>query len=59
MLATLKNMADMNTLNLVAKYEVFTAAKIQVEVFWILTPCSDAIAYRRFGGPCFLHLHGT
>jgi hypothetical protein len=24
---------------------------IQVEVFRVMTPCSDAIAWRRFGGP--------
>jgi hypothetical protein len=24
----------------VARFEVFTAAKIQVEVFWIVMPCS-------------------
>jgi len=25
-------------------------------VFWIMTPCSDVVGYRRFGGPCCLHL---
>jgi len=23
----------------------------QVEVFWIVTPCSVAVVYHRFGGP--------
>jgi hypothetical protein len=35
----------------VEKFQAFTAVKIQVEVFWIVTPCSD-VGYQRFGGPC-------
>jgi len=31
--------------------EVLTAVKIQIEVFWVLTPCS-------VGEPCCLHLQG-
>jgi hypothetical protein len=31
------------------------AVKIQVAVFWIVTPCSDVVGYRRFGEPCCLH----
>jgi len=27
-------------------------------IFWLLTPCSDTAGYRRFGGPCCLHLQG-
>jgi hypothetical protein len=27
------------------------AAKIQVDIFWVATPCSDVVGYRRFGGP--------
>jgi hypothetical protein len=34
--------------------EVFNAAKIQVEVFWVMTLCSVVVGYRRFGGPCLL-----
>jgi hypothetical protein len=26
------------------------------EFFTAMTPCSDVIAYQRFGGPCYLHL---
>jgi len=33
------------------------AVKIQVEVFWVVTLCIDAIGYQCFGGPCCLHLH--
>jgi len=29
---------------------------IQVEVFWVVTPCGVAVGYRLFGGPCCLHL---
>jgi hypothetical protein len=24
-------------------------------IFWVVTPCSDLVLYRRFGGPCGLH----
>jgi hypothetical protein len=30
-----------------------------VAVFWIVTPSSDVLQYRRFGGLCYLHLHFT
>jgi hypothetical protein len=39
-----------------AKSEVFTAVKIQVDVFWFVTPCSVVVGYQRFGGPSWLHL---
>jgi len=39
-----------------ANFEVFVAVKFQVEIFWVMTPCSVAAGYRRFGRPCFLHL---
>jgi hypothetical protein len=29
-----------------------------VEVFWVVTPCSDVVGYQRFGGTCCLHLQG-
>jgi hypothetical protein len=31
---------------------------VQVKVLWVLTPCSDVVAYKRFGGHCCLHLQG-
>jgi hypothetical protein len=31
---------------------------ILVEVLWIVTLCTAAVGYQRFGGPCRLHLHG-
>jgi len=30
----------------------------QVEGFWVVTPDSVVVGYRRFGGPCCLHLQG-
>jgi len=30
---------------------------IQVDVFWLVTPCSDVAEYQCFWGPCSLHLH--
>jgi len=29
----------------------------KTEVFWVMTPCSVAVGYRRFGGPRCLHVH--
>jgi len=31
---------------------------IQVEVFWVVMPCSIAVGYQHFRGPCCLHLQG-
>jgi len=28
----------------------FTVMKIHVAVFWVMTPCSDVVEYRRFEG---------
>jgi len=39
-----------------ARFDVFMAVKIQVEVFWVVMPCSVVVGHRRFGGPCCLHL---
>jgi hypothetical protein len=39
-----------------ARFEAFVAAKIQVEVFWVVTPCSVMVGYRRFERCCCLHL---
>jgi len=36
---------------------VFTALKIQVEPFWVVTPCSIKAGHHRFGESCCLHLH--
>jgi hypothetical protein len=30
--------------------------KVDVAAFWVATPCSVAVGYRRFRGPCCLHL---
>jgi len=34
-----------------AKYEVFTAMKIQGVVSWVEMLCRDVVGYQRFGGP--------
>jgi hypothetical protein len=39
------------------RFEVFTAVKIHVKVFWVVTPRSVAVGYQRFAGFCCLHLH--
>jgi hypothetical protein len=41
-----------------ATFGVFTAVKIQVDVFWVLTPCSVVVGYQRFRDPRYLHLMG-
>jgi hypothetical protein len=38
--------------------KAFTAVKIHVEVFCVVTPCGVPVGYRRFGGPCCFHLEG-
>jgi len=45
-----------NTIHLM-RFEVFTP-KIQVEVFWVVTPCSVVVVHQSFRGPCCLHLQG-
>jgi hypothetical protein len=31
---------------------------VEVEVFWVVTPCSVMVGHQRFGGLCWLHLYG-
>jgi len=38
---------------------VFTAVKVHVEFFWVVTPCSVVVGYRCLGGPCCLRLHSA
>jgi len=38
------------------RFDVFTAAKIQVEVFWVMTRCSVVVGCQFFGGPYCPHL---
>jgi hypothetical protein len=40
------------------KSEVLTAVKVQVEVFWVVTPYSVVVGYQRFEVSCYLHLQG-
>jgi hypothetical protein len=39
-----------------AKFDVFTAMKMQVAVFWVVTPCSVVVGYRRFRRPYCLSI---
>jgi hypothetical protein len=34
------------------------AVMFQVDVFWVVTPCSVVSGYQRFRGPCCLHFQG-
>jgi len=45
-----------NYLHNYARFEVFMAVKIQVEVLWVVTPCSVVVGYHCFRGPCCHHL---
>jgi hypothetical protein len=38
-------------------FEAFTAVKIQVQVFWVVTLCCVVVGYQRFRGSCCLQLH--
>jgi hypothetical protein len=49
---------ELKGLQSVEIFEVFTAVKIQVEVFWTMAPCSDMARYQRFRGICCIHLQG-
>jgi hypothetical protein len=40
------------------RHEVFTAVKIKVDIFRVVTLCSFVVGYQCFGGPCCLHLQG-
>jgi hypothetical protein len=41
-----------------ARFQVFTAVKIEFVFFLIIAPCSVVVEYQRFGGSCCLHLQG-
>jgi hypothetical protein len=34
-----------------ASFEVFTAVEIEVQVFWVVAPCSVILGYQHFRGP--------
>jgi hypothetical protein len=37
------------------RFEVLTAARMKMTVFWDVAPCSLIEVYRRFRGACCLH----
>jgi hypothetical protein len=45
-------------LYLFARFEAFTAVMFQVEVLWVVTPCSIVVGYQCFRVPCYLHFQG-
>jgi hypothetical protein len=49
----LKNVTSFRTSSRITAHTVFHFCLL---VFWVVTPCSDAVGYQRFGGPCCLHL---
>jgi hypothetical protein len=44
------------TYRLLTFWRRHTHLYVQVEVFWVVTPCSVAVGYQHFRGPCCLHL---
>jgi hypothetical protein len=38
-------------------FETSTAVTLQVQVFWVVTPCNVVVGYQSFRGPCCLHAH--
>jgi hypothetical protein len=44
--------------SLITTFEPFTAVMFQVEVFWVVTPCSVTVGCQRFRDPCCLYLQG-
>jgi hypothetical protein len=40
------------------RFQAFTAVMIEVEMPWVVTPCSAVVGYQRFRAPCCLHLQG-
>jgi hypothetical protein len=40
------------------RFDVLTAVKIQVDVFWIVKTRGAVVRYKRFGGLCRLHPQG-
>jgi hypothetical protein len=49
---------DLKKLHLNGGFEIFTALKIQVEVFWVVMPYSVVVGHQHFREPCCLHLQG-
>jgi hypothetical protein len=40
------------------RFEVLTAVKKSMLVFWVVTPCGIVVKYQRFGGTYCPHLQG-
>jgi hypothetical protein len=46
------------TLSVCMKYEVFTAMKIHIAIFWVMTPCGLVTGYQHLGRTHCLHSQG-
>jgi peptidoglycan biosynthesis protein MviN/MurJ (putative lipid II flippase) len=42
-----------------ARHEIFTAMRIHIVVFWVMTLCGVVIGYKSYGGTCFLRLQAV
>jgi hypothetical protein len=47
-----------NTIFTTVGFEVLTAVRTKMAVFWVVAPCSLVEVYQRFRGPCCLHHQG-
>jgi len=47
-----------SSVSIVTSFMAFTAVIFDVEVFWVMTPCSVVVGYQCFRGLCCLHLQG-
>jgi hypothetical protein len=50
---------DVLLMNCRTYFEAFTVMMFQVEVYWVVTPCSVVVGYQRFRGPCCLDDGGS
>jgi hypothetical protein len=42
-----------------ASFEILMAVMFEVEISWVVTPCSAAVGCQSFTGPCCSHLQNT
>jgi hypothetical protein len=46
------------SLIILSRYEAFMVMKINVEIYWVVTPYGVAVGYQHFRRPWYLHLQG-
>jgi hypothetical protein len=42
-----------------SRFEALMEVKIPIDIFWVVTSCSDVIGYQRLRGPWCFHLQGS